>query len=85
MPRRDDWLRRIKAVELEYMAVRIGVDRLQQDVARDPAILRRQVEPRDLTRASGALEGTYFTRMFAEFETGLLLVCSNSLQLAASN
>jgi hypothetical protein len=31
------------------------------------------VDPRDLTRASDMLEGTYLTRMFAEFETGLRL------------
>ncbi len=31
------------------------------------------MEPRDLTRASGALEKTYLIRMFAEFETGLRL------------
>jgi hypothetical protein len=39
----------------------------------DPTILRGRVEPRDLVRASEALEGTYLTRMFAEFETGLRL------------
>jgi hypothetical protein len=73
MPLRDDWQRRIKAVEREFVAVRIAVDRLQQEVAREPAILRGRVEPRDLTRAWEALEGTYLTRMFAEFETGLRL------------
>src|SRR3954452_1914092 len=73
MPLKDDWQRRIKAVEREFVAVRIAVDRLQQEVVREPAILRGRVEPRDLTRASEALEGTYLTRMFAEFETGLRL------------
>lgn len=73
MPLRDDWQRRIKAVEREFVAIRIAVDRLQLEVARDPAILRGRVEPRDLTRASEALEGTYLTHMFAEFEMGLRL------------
>ena len=46
--------------------------RLQEAGTRDPSILRGQVEPaRDLTRAAEALEGTYLTRMFAEFETGV--------------
>src|SRR5262249_12856844 len=73
MPRRDDWQNRIKAVEREYLAVRLATDRLSGAVRVDPTILRGQVEPRDLTRASEALEGTYLTRMFAEFETGLRL------------
>jgi hypothetical protein len=76
MPLGDDWQTRIKAVEREFLAVRIAVDRLQQEVAREPAILRGRVEPRDLTRAAEALEGTYLTRMFAEFETGLRLYCA---------
>src|SRR4051794_35574609 len=73
MPLRDDWQTRIKAVEREFTAVRIAVVRLQEAGNRDPSILRGQVDPRDLTRAAAALEGTYLTRMFAEFETGLRL------------
>jgi hypothetical protein len=73
MPRRKDWQDRIKAVEREFLAVRIATDRLQQEVVREPAILRSRVEPRDLSRASEALETTYLIRMFAEFETGLRL------------
>ena len=71
MPRRDDWQIRIKAVERRFLAIRIGTDRLQDDVRRDPTILKGRVDPRDLTSASEDLEGTYLTRMFAEFETGL--------------
>jgi hypothetical protein len=73
MPRRDDWQSRIKAVEREFLAVRLGTDRLQEASRRDPTLLRGQVDPRDLARASDALEGTYLVRMFAEFETGLRL------------
>jgi len=71
MPRRDDWQLRIKAVERRFLAIRIGKDRLQDEVRRAPAILKGRVDPRDLTRAAEDLEGTYLTRMFAEFETGL--------------
>ena len=71
MPRRDDWQRRIKAVERRFLAIRLGTDRLQDDVRRDSTILQGRVDPRDLTSASEDLEGTYLTRMFAEFETGL--------------
>jgi hypothetical protein len=71
MPRRDDWQVRIKAVERRFLAIRLGTDRLQNDVRRDPTILQGRVGPRDLTSASEDLEGTYLARMFAEFETGL--------------
>jgi hypothetical protein len=69
----DDWQPRIKAVEREYLAVRFSTDRTQEEVRRDPTILHRHLDPPDLTRASEGLEGTYLTRMFAEFETGLRL------------
>src|SRR5262249_30280832 len=62
-----------KAVEREYLAVRLATNRLLEAARRDSTLLRGQVDPRDLTRASDALEGTYLTRMFAEFETGLRL------------
>jgi hypothetical protein len=38
MPLRDDWQRRIKGVEREFVAVRIAVDGLQQEVAREPGL-----------------------------------------------
>lgn len=71
MTLRDDWLTRIKAVGREFVAVRIAVDRLLETASREPGVLLGRVEHRDLSRASAALEGTYLTRMFAEFETGL--------------
>src|SRR5260370_13947840 len=73
MLRRDDGQTRIKAVEREFLAVRLAMSRLVDATRRDPTLLRGQVEPRDLGRASEALEGTYLIRMFAEFETGLRL------------
>ncbi len=73
MPRRDDWQSRIKAVEREFLAIRLATDRLLEAARRDPTTLLNQVEFRDLTRASAALEGSYLIRMFAEFETELRL------------
>jgi hypothetical protein len=69
--RRFEWHERIKAVEREYWTVRRAVDRLAVDVTRDPSTLGERPSPRDLRSADENLEGTYFVRMFAEFETGV--------------
>lgn len=69
--RRFEWHERIKAVEREYRAARIAVDRLSAEVERDPTALGEGPSPRDLRSASQKLEGTYLLRMFAEFETGV--------------
>jgi hypothetical protein len=68
-----EWLRRIKAVEREYSAVRIATDRLLAAAERDPTILPRDqaVRVRDIRDASARLDGTYIIRLFAEFESGL--------------
>ena len=65
------WMRRIKAVEREYQAVRFGMDRLLQAVRDDSAVLLGQLESRDISSASRSLEGTYIVRVFSEFETSL--------------
>jgi hypothetical protein len=69
--RRFDWHERIKAVEREYLASRIAVDRLAAEAAHDPAVLGTATRPRDLKSTDENLEGTYLVRMFAEFETGV--------------
>src|SRR5438552_970234 len=66
-----NWMRRIKAVEREYGAIRFGTDRLIVAVNDDPSILEGQVARRDIGTASARLEGTYIIRVFAEFETAL--------------
>jgi hypothetical protein len=68
---RDDWLTRIKAVERDYSATRFATDRLVDSARRDPTVLRRLLELRDLLQASDRLEPTYFIRLFAVFESGL--------------
>ncbi len=74
MPHRlFDRIRRIKQVDREYAAVRLGTDRLLGQVGHDPTILEESIRVRDLKNASRNLEGTYLVRLFAEFETGLRL------------
>jgi hypothetical protein len=73
MPRRDEWQSRIKAVEREFSAIRLATNKFLEAARRDPLVLRGDVEPRDLERASDTLESTYLMRMFSEFETGLRL------------
>jgi hypothetical protein len=65
------WMEGIKSIERDYQATRLALDRLLKEARRDPTILTGDLEPRDIVGASGRLEGTYFIRMFAEFETGL--------------
>lgn len=77
MSNRHEWIGRIKAVALEFLATRFATDRLVEEVRRDGAVLEAitegVVKPGDVARASAALGGTYVVRMFAEFETGLRL------------
>jgi hypothetical protein len=65
------WMGRIKAVEREYGAIRLGTDRLLVAVNDDPEVLEAQVRRPDIGTAAANLEGTYIIRVFAEFETAL--------------
>jgi hypothetical protein len=72
MPReRDVWPPRIKAIEREYSAVRLGTVRLLSQAQVDPTILSGGFRFRDIGHAAERLEGTYLIRLYAEFETGL--------------
>ncbi len=74
MPRaRDVWFRRIEAVDREHAAARLAADRLLAEAQRDPTILQRAVQVKDVRRMAGRLDGTYLIRLFAEFETALRL------------
>lgn len=68
---RDFWIRNIKAVEREYVAMRFTVDRSLRHARQDPSILPRALRIRELDHAAAHLEGTYVIRLFAEFETAL--------------
>ena len=65
------WMGRIKAVEREFGAIRLGTDRLLIAVNDEPAILDGRLKRPDIASASLHLEGTYLIRVFAEFETAL--------------
>ena len=71
MSTRDGWQERIKAVELEYKAMRQAADRFLRHSKDDPTILRKDLRHRMIVEASRKLEGTYVIRLFAEFETGV--------------
>jgi hypothetical protein len=66
-----EWPARIKAVDLEYAAMRLAADRPLKEARSDPTILTGELKMRDIVDASRCLEGTYGIRLFAEFETGL--------------
>ncbi|ODU02508.1 MAG: hypothetical protein ABS79_00305 [Planctomycetes bacterium SCN 63-9] len=71
MPRRrDDWLTRIKTVELEYAIAQSAMSRLKEAAERDPTIVPRNWM-REIPGVAERLEGTYLIRLFAEFEAGL--------------
>ncbi len=65
------WIRNLKGIEHEYRVARMAMDRLAADVGRDPTILDRDMRVRGIGVALDNLGGTYATRLFAEFETGL--------------
>jgi hypothetical protein len=70
--RRFDWHAHIKDVEGEYQAARIAVDRLKDQVAASPDILKSDDGTRAYLReANKNLEGTYLVRLFAAFEAAL--------------
>lgn len=70
MPFNYEWQSRIKTVEREYLIMNQAADRFQRDVQLDPTIVPPDMRHRDIAHAARQLEGTYFIRLFAEFETG---------------
>lgn len=70
MPHNHEWQSRIKAVEREYVAMRQAADRFHQQALDDPTILLENLRHGEIVIAAKHLEGTYFIRLFAEFETG---------------
>ncbi len=66
-----EWLARIKAVESEYLAIRLATDRLVEQASLNPSILGKVLRLGDLRQAAARLEDTYIVCLFSEFETGL--------------
>lgn len=74
--RKNEWLDRIKRVEMEFHLVEWSVEFLESQIRRDPTVVPAEFDLRDYNQsfrreAREHLEGTYFIRVFAEFETGL--------------
>jgi hypothetical protein len=70
MPHNNEWQSRIKAVEREYVAMQQAADRFRLAALADPTILQGNLKHGEIVVATKHLEGTYFIRLFAEFETG---------------
>ena len=68
---RGVWIRNIKAVEREYVAVHFSVDWALRHVRLDPTILPGDLKVSEVERGAVFLEGTYVIRLFAGFETAL--------------
>lgn len=73
MPNRlFDWHEHIRAVENEYRAVRVAMERLALDLVKAPHLLKQTDAAKSNFRiAKTNLEGTYLVRLFAAFEAAL--------------
>jgi hypothetical protein len=79
MRKRDEWIERIKAVEVEYLVAVLAVELLRDHLHTEPHLLTGGLEVSDVTRTATNLEATYLVRMFAVFEAGLREVWRQSL------
>src|SRR6266566_5303892 len=66
-----EWLRRVKAVEREYTAMRFMTDSMLKSLEEQTLELEEGLKRLDITRSSERLEGTYTIRLFSEFEVSL--------------
>jgi hypothetical protein len=72
MRKRDQWIERIKAVEVEYLVATLAVMVLRDRLSMEPYILAQHLhELADLERMEDNLESTYFVRLYAVFEAAL--------------
>ncbi|MBX9583890.1 MAG: hypothetical protein K2X87_26625 [Gemmataceae bacterium] len=68
---REEWGQRVKSIERQFGAARFAVDRLRNDLRRDPTIAGRSPVAPYVADTLRDLAVTYLVRMFAEFESGL--------------
>lgn len=68
---KDDIIRRVKAVEREYTALRFTTDHALTSLGEGGIDLKEGLKRSDVNRASERLEGTYLIRLFSEFEVAL--------------
>jgi hypothetical protein len=66
-----EWLDRVKAVEREYNATRLAMDRLSAAIHADPNVLTTHVARVHVRDAQEKLQPTYIVLQFAVFETAL--------------
>jgi hypothetical protein len=71
MNKRQEWIGRIKEVELEYLAVSEGLTLLIDAVRSKERFLVGRLNQSHLQTAWENLEDTYFIRLYAVFEAGL--------------
>jgi hypothetical protein len=71
MNRRQEWLERIKRVELEHLAASEGLTLLADAVRSGGRPLTERLNPSHLQTARESLEDTYLIRLYAVFEAGL--------------
>jgi hypothetical protein len=71
MRKRDEWIERIKAVEVEYLVAGLAVVVLRDRLRMEPHFLTGQLQISDVKRMEDNLEATYFIRLYAVFEAGL--------------
>jgi hypothetical protein len=71
MRKRDEWIERIKAVEVEYLVAVLAVTVLRDRLRLEPHFLTGQFQLADVNRWDENLEATYLIRLYAVFEAGL--------------
>jgi|SRR5579872_1818281 len=71
MRKRNEWIKRIKAVEAEYVVAIKAVAVLWDRLRLEPHFLRGQLKIADVKRMEEKLEATYLIRLYAVFEAGL--------------
>lgn len=69
--KRDQWIERVKAVELEYRAAVFATGVLRDRLRAEPHALPPGLGHADVNQMAGNLEATYLVRLFAVFESGL--------------
>jgi hypothetical protein len=78
MRERDDWFERLKQVERDFAIATLALEQLREHVRTDISVLGG-LRPRLVVEAIVRLEATYFVRLFAVFEAGLLVAWRSAL------
>jgi hypothetical protein len=71
MRKRDEWIERVKGVELEYRVAVLAATVLRERIRAESHLLAGGLKQSDFNRMSDRLEATYLIRLYAVFEAGL--------------